>query len=81
MSYEVYKDYRRHPGYKEFITEVNRVVNHMRELKNWYNKQFITNDIAYTKFINIRYELLNQIYALEKKYGFYSNNPFTEGYY
>jgi hypothetical protein len=81
MSYEVYNDYRRQPRYKEFITEVNRVVNHMRELKNWYNKQFITNDVAYTRFINIRNELLNQIYVLEKKYRFYSDGPFTEGYY
>jgi hypothetical protein len=43
MSYEVYDDYRREPGYLQFITKVNRIVNYMKELKNWYHNLYTTN--------------------------------------
>jgi hypothetical protein len=84
MSYEVYNLYRRKPGYLEFINEVNRVVNHMRELKNWYNNLYMMsylNDNAHMKYLELRQTELNKIYGLERKYGFYSDAPFTLGYY
>jgi hypothetical protein len=33
------------------------------------------------KYLDLRQTELEKIYALEKKYGIYSDRPFTEGYY
>jgi hypothetical protein len=39
------------------------------------------NNEAYKQYLNLRQNKLNKIYALERKYGFYSDAPFHEGYY
>jgi hypothetical protein len=84
MSYEVYNTYRREPGYFNFLKKLNRIVNRMKELKNWNNNLYITNQLsnnAYMKYLDLRQKGLKNIYALEKQYGFYSDGAFTEGYY
>jgi hypothetical protein len=39
------------------------------------------NDNAHMKYLELRQTELDKIYALERKYGFYSDGVFTDGYY
>jgi hypothetical protein len=90
MSYEVFNEYRAHPRYNEFMGRLYGIVNQMKELKNWYYKQIrkanrsnqiIDVDDVYKKYIYLRQQKLDELHPLEREYGFYSEAPFTEGFY
>jgi hypothetical protein len=69
MGYEVYNAYRRQPGYLEFINKLNRIVNHMKELHNWYNNLYMTNQLnnnAYIQYSNLRQKGLEKILYWKK---------------
>jgi hypothetical protein len=36
MSYEVFDEYKGHPGYNEFKGKLHKIVNQMNELKSYY---------------------------------------------
>jgi hypothetical protein len=66
------------------------IVNQMKELKKWYYKQIrkvnrsnrlSINDDVYMKYIYLRQQKLGEVHVLEAEYGFYSDAPFTEGFY
>jgi hypothetical protein len=79
MSYEVYDDYREHPKYKEFMSKLHKIVNQIHELKeNFYNQSMkvkrsnrlsINNDVYMTN-IYLSQQKLDEVYALEREYGF-----------
>jgi hypothetical protein len=97
MSYEVYDDFKDHPRYMDFRSELYEIVKQMKQLRKNYYKQlkelnhlsindnaYMTNHLdndAYMQYLNLRQNKLNKISKLERKYGFYSDAPFTLGYY
>jgi 2',3'-cyclic-nucleotide 2'-phosphodiesterase (5'-nucleotidase family) len=96
MSYEVYDDYKDNPRYMDFRSELHEIVKQMKQLKkDYYNKvkvlnhlsindnAYMTNHLdndAYMDYLNHRQNILNRISKLERKYGIYSDAPFTRGY-